>query len=93
MEELTLKSQSEERQLAMKLEAEEIKRGQVLAFCCVLLFFALAAMALYFNHPWAASFLGLGGVGGIVSSFIVGRRTHPDRALSQQLNESKVGKP
>jgi uncharacterized membrane protein len=84
MEELTIRAEAYERDRAIQLEAEEIRRGQYLAFGCVVLFVALASFAFYRNHSWAGSVFALCGIGGIVSTFVIGRNKREESAAVLQ---------
>ena len=44
--------------------------GMFFAAVCVIMFMGVAALALYLNHPWFASFFGISGLVSIVSIFV-----------------------
>lgn len=44
--------------------------GMFFAAICVVTFMCVAALALYLNHPWFASFFGISGLVSIVSIFV-----------------------
>lgn len=58
---------------AIRTEADEVKRGQILGFCIGLAALATAALALHLGHPTAAGVIGGTTVVGLVSVFVVGR--------------------
>lgn len=60
-----------------KIVDADIKRsnkGQVLGFILSILFIGAAIVCSYFNQPFPASILGIGGFSSIISIFVLGRK-------------------
>lgn len=57
---------------ALNHKANGILRGQIFGFVISLVFLAIAAYAIYRGYPWAGTVLSGLGVGGIVSTFVIG---------------------
>lgn len=57
-----------------KRDSAEARVGQVCALIICLASIAAGAITAIYGHDWAGSAIGVGGIGGIVTTFIVGRR-------------------
>ena len=71
----------------LRNEAKDIKRGQ---FCGLIIGIIALLSGTYTSingFPWAGSFIGAGGVIGLVSAFIVGRKNAPDNNAHEHSKE------
>lgn len=71
----------------LKHEASDTRRGQ---YCGLLIGITAILSGTYTSvngYPWAGSFIGVGGVIGLVSAFIAGRNTKPSNDESQSTKE------
>lgn len=83
MEKNTLNAQI----LELKQDGAEIKRGQIAAVVVTVFTIAAGTLAAMYGHDVAGGIIGVGGVGGIVTSLIMGRNSSPQSApLSKQSN-------
>lgn len=58
---------------AIRRQFDEGARAQTFALLVCLGFLSVAAYALFLNAPWVAGLFGIGGLSGIVTSFLRGR--------------------
>ncbi len=57
----------------IKQEGSEIRRGQICALVIAVVLAVIGLVAALYNHEITGGIIGVGGVGGIVSTFILGR--------------------
>ena len=67
-------------------EAKDTKRGQIFALIIGITAILSGTYTAVNGYPWAGSFIGAGGVVGLVSAFIVGRK-HPKQNNNQKSEE------
>ena len=64
-----------------KRESNEARRGQFCALAIVVVSLAAGVYTAMNGHEWTGSILGVGGIGGIVTTFVLGRKTHRNHKL------------
>ncbi len=75
---------------SLRNEAKDTKRGQ---FCGLLIGLTALLAGTYTSingYPWAGSFIGAGGVIGLVSAFVVGRKNAPDNNANKQHSKEVI---
>lgn len=77
----------------MKYEASDTKRGQVFGFLIGLAALFVGGACAYMRQEIAASFIGAGGIVGLVTAFIIGRRgtqnSKPETTLPEAQNSNE----
>ena len=71
----------------LRNEAKDIKRGQICGLIIGITALLSGTYTSITGYPWAGSFIGAGGVIGLVSAFIVGRKDAPDNNAKQHSKE------
>jgi hypothetical protein len=69
-------------------DSEEAKRGQIFAMIIVLASLAAGTYTAMNGHEVAGSIMGVGGMGGIVATFVLGRKSHKHMQTKPDLNNS-----
>lgn len=64
---------------AMRRQFAEARLGQIFAFSIAVSFAVVGAFLALHGQPWPGALLGSAGLGGIVTSFIAGRRGQSER--------------
>lgn len=75
---------------AIKLETREILIGQIFGLLVALATLGVVTFLGYFNQPIAASVLGVGGLTGLVTVFIVGRRRRGEADTDNEQRSNSV---
>jgi hypothetical protein len=64
--------------------AREAGRGQICALVITLVALGLGAFTAYQGHEIAGSIIGVGGIGSIVTTFILGKKRQEEEPAAQQ---------
>jgi hypothetical protein len=84
-----------------KRDSSEARVGQICALTICLASILAGAVTAIYGHDWAGSAIGVGGIGGIVTTFILGRKGHnnpravekPQPKLRRKLSGSRSRLP
>ena len=74
---------------AMRHQFAEARRGQVCACLVALAFVACGTYCIVHGYEWAGSGIGAVGLGGIVTTFILGRSAKPEEKVTDAPKKKK----
>jgi hypothetical protein len=75
-----------------KRDSDESRRGQICALVITLAAIGAGAYTAIAGHEIAGSIIGVGGIGSIVTTFLIGRVQQPEPPLPPPPPQSKTNK-